>query len=62
MTTPAYDYALLPDPGDLAGAVEELEAAITHLEDAYLARATRAALAEPGESIPWEQVKAEAGL
>jgi hypothetical protein len=62
MTAPSYDYAPLPYPGDLAEAVEEAEAALVHLEDAALARVTRTALAEEGESIPWEQVKAEAGL
>lgn len=62
MTAPAYDYAPLSDPDDFAAAVEQVEAALVHLEDAHLARVTRAALAEEGESIPWEQVKAEAGL
>lgn len=37
-------------------------AAVHALEDAQDARDAPAALAEPGESIPWEQVKAEAGL
>jgi antitoxin (DNA-binding transcriptional repressor) of toxin-antitoxin stability system len=32
------------------------------LEDFADAAAARRALAEPGENIPWEQVKAEAGL
>jgi hypothetical protein len=32
------------------------------LEDLADAAAARQALAEPGKSIPWEQVKAEAGL
>jgi len=47
---------------DLFEAVEQVEAALIHLEDVALARVTRAALAEEGESIPWELVKAEAGL
>jgi hypothetical protein len=32
------------------------------LEDLADAAAARHALAEPGESVPWEQVRAEAGL
>jgi hypothetical protein len=32
------------------------------LEDLADAAAAREALAEPGESVPWEQVRAEAGL
>lgn len=62
MTVPAYDYGALPDDDGLADAVEQVEAALVQLEDAALARVTRAALAEQGASIPWEQVKAEAGL
>jgi hypothetical protein len=62
MPAPAYDYAPLPDPDELGEAVERAEAALVHLEDAYLARVTRAALAEEGDSIPWEQVRAEAEL
>lgn len=62
MTVPAYDYGALPDDDGLADAVEQVEAALVHLEDAALARVTRAALAEEGGSIPWEQVKAEAEL
>jgi antitoxin (DNA-binding transcriptional repressor) of toxin-antitoxin stability system len=31
-------------------------------EDLADARAARESLADPGENIPWEQVKAEAGL
>ncbi|MGH3682110.1 MAG: hypothetical protein ACRDT2_17880 [Natronosporangium sp.] len=62
VTAPAEDYGALPRDDGLADAVEQVEAALVQLEDAALARVTRAALAEPGESIPWEQVKAEAGL
>ncbi|HEY6274919.1 MAG TPA: hypothetical protein VIX86_01180 [Streptosporangiaceae bacterium] len=32
------------------------------LEDLADAAAAQQALEEPGESIPWEQIKAEAGL
>jgi antitoxin (DNA-binding transcriptional repressor) of toxin-antitoxin stability system len=32
------------------------------LEDLADAAAARASLAQPGESVPWEQVRAEAGL
>ncbi|MGH8775884.1 MAG: hypothetical protein ACRDWI_12165 [Jiangellaceae bacterium] len=59
-TAPAYDP--LPADADLFGAVAQVEAALVHLEDVALARATRAALAEGGEPTAWEQVKAEAGL
>lgn len=62
MTAPAYDYAPLPDPDDFAEAVEQVEAALVHLEDAYLARVTRQALAEGGEPVPAEQVWAELDL
>lgn len=58
---PAYK-PLPADDDDLYGAVEQVEAALVHLEDVALARLHREALAEEGESIPWEQVKAEAGL
>jgi hypothetical protein len=62
MTTPAYDAAPLPDPDDLGQAVEQVEAALVHLEDVVLARVTRQALAEGGEPVPAEQVWAELGL
>jgi antitoxin Phd len=41
---------------------EEFERMITQLEDAYDLAAARAAMEEPGESIPWAQVKADLGL
>jgi hypothetical protein len=62
MTTPAYDAAPLPDPDDLGQAVEQVEAALVHLEDVVLARVTRQALTEGGEPVPAEQVWAEFGL
>lgn len=62
VTTPGYDYAPLPDPDDLGEAVEAAEAALVHLEDAYLARATREALATGDDPVPAEQVWAELGL
>jgi hypothetical protein len=40
----------------------EREDARELLEDLADAAVARQALAEPGESIPWEQVRAEAGL
>ena len=42
-------------PADLA---EELE----RLEDEHDVRTAEEALAEPGDSVPWEQVKAELDL
>jgi hypothetical protein len=39
-------------------APEELER-LEELEDEYLAKLADASEAEPGENIPWEQVKAE---
>jgi hypothetical protein len=56
-------YAPLPSDQDgLFAAVEQVEAALIHLEDVALARATRAALAEGGEPIPAEDLWAELGL
>jgi hypothetical protein len=51
-------------PAEFAQALEGMseEDARELLEDLPDAAAARQALAEPGESIPWEQVKAEAGL
>lgn len=51
-------------PAEFAEALEGMseEDARELLEDLADAAAARQALAEPGESIPWEQVKAEAGL
>jgi hypothetical protein len=59
---PAYDAAPLPDPDDLGQAVEQVEAALVHLEDVVLARVTRQALADGGEPVSAEQVWAELGL
>ena len=51
-------------PAEFAEALEGMseEDARELLEDLADAAAARQALAEPGESVPWEQVKAEAGL
>lgn len=51
-------------PAEFAEALEGMTPKQAHalLEDLADAAAAREALAEPGESIPWEQVKAEAGL
>ena len=51
-------------PAEFAEALEGMswEDARELLEDLADAAAARQALAEPGESIPWEQVRAEAGL
>ncbi len=51
-------------PAEFAAALEGMtpEQASELLEDLADAAEAREALAEPGESIPWEQVKAEAGL
>jgi hypothetical protein len=51
-------------PAGFAEALEGMreEDARELLEDLADAAAARQALAEPGESIPWEQVRAEAGL
>ncbi len=51
-------------PAELAAVLEGMtpDEARALLEDLADAAAARQALAEPGESIPWEQVKAEAGL
>jgi hypothetical protein len=51
-------------PAEFAEALEGMseQDARELLEDLADAAAARQALAEPGESIPWEQVRAEAGL
>ena len=51
-------------PAEFAEALEGMseEDARELLEDLADAGAARQARAEPGESIPWEQVRAEAGL
>ena len=51
-------------PAEFAEALEGMSEQDTRelLEDLADAAAAREALAEPGESVPWEQVKAEAGL
>jgi antitoxin (DNA-binding transcriptional repressor) of toxin-antitoxin stability system len=51
-------------PAEFAAALEGMtpEQAAELLEDLADAAEAREALAEPGESIPWEQVKSEAGL
>jgi len=51
-------------PAEFAEVLEGMsgEDARELLEDLADAAAARQALAEPGESIPWEQVRAEAGL
>ena len=41
---------------------EEYDRMISDLEDAYDLAAARAAIEEPGEPIPWAQVKADLGL
>ena len=50
-------------PAEFAEALEGMSEADSRelLEDLADA-AARASLAEPGESVPWEQVRAEAGL
>jgi antitoxin Phd len=40
----------------------EFQRMTADLEDAYDVAAARASLNEPGESIPWAQVKADLGL
>jgi hypothetical protein len=51
-------------PAEFAEALEGMneQDARELLEDLADAAAARQALAEPGESVPWEQVRAEAGL
>ena len=51
-------------PAEFAEALEGMseQDARELLEDLGDAAAARQALAEPGESVPWEQVRAEAGL
>jgi antitoxin (DNA-binding transcriptional repressor) of toxin-antitoxin stability system len=51
-------------PAEFAAALEGMseQDARELLEDLAGAAAAREALAEPGESVPWEQVRAEAGL
>ena len=51
-------------PAEFAAALESMtpEQSAELLEDLADAAEAREALAEPGGSIPWEQVKAEAGL
>jgi antitoxin (DNA-binding transcriptional repressor) of toxin-antitoxin stability system len=51
-------------PAEFAEALEGLseQDARELLEDLADAVASREALEEPGESVPWEQVRAEAGL
>jgi antitoxin (DNA-binding transcriptional repressor) of toxin-antitoxin stability system len=51
-------------PAEFAEALEGMseQDARELLEDLGDAAAARRALAEPGESVPWEQVRAEAGL
>jgi antitoxin (DNA-binding transcriptional repressor) of toxin-antitoxin stability system len=51
-------------PAKFAEALEGLSEADSRelLEDLADAAAARASLAEPRESVPWEQVRAEAGL
>src|SRR4249919_3148250 len=51
-------------PAEFAEALEGMseQDARELLEDLADAAAARQALTEPGESIPWEQVRAEAGL
>jgi hypothetical protein len=51
-------------PAEFAAALEGMSEQDTRelLEDLADAAAAREALAEPGESVPWEQVRAEAGL
>jgi len=51
-------------PAEFAEALEGMseQDARELLEDLADAALAREALAEPGESVPWEQVRAEAGL
>jgi hypothetical protein len=51
-------------PAEFAEALEGLseQDARELLEDLADAASAREALEEPGESVPWEQVRAEAGL
>ena len=51
-------------PAEFAAALEGMseQDARELLEDLADAAAAREALAGPGESVPWEQVRAEAGL
>lgn len=51
-------------PAEFAEALEGMSEQDTRelLEDLADAALAREALAEPGESVPWEQVRAEAGL
>ena len=51
-------------PAEFAAALEgmSLEEGREFLEDLADAVAARQAMEEPGESVPWEQIKSEAGL
>ena len=51
-------------PAEFAEALEGMSEADSRdlLEDLADAAAARASLADPGESVPWEQVRAEVGL
>ena len=55
---PEEDYARLAEWFERRLAEETREAE----EDREDIEAARASRAEPGENIPWEQIKAEAGL
>lgn len=41
---------------------QEYDRMLSTLEDAHDVAAAQAAIEEPGESIPWAQVKADLGL
>ena len=61
---PASRSATILVPAEFAEALEGISGQDTRElpEDLADAAAAREALAEPGESVPWEKVRAEAGV
>jgi antitoxin Phd len=56
------EIVYITEHGERLAAIVPAEYAAELAEDLADAQAARESLAEPGENIPWEQVKAEAGL